>query len=116
MVIGGSSLLGYKILTNRNNFELYASYNKNPINMEDLQSIEIDIRNKTNCKKILEIKPDVIINTAAITNVDYCEKFEKNAFDVNVKGTENISKIAEKLGSKLIHISTDAVFSGNKKF
>ena len=116
MVIGGSSLLGYKILANRNNLELYASYNKNPINMEDLESIEIDITNKTNCKKILEIKPDVIINTAAITNVDYCEKFKKNAFDVNVKGTENISKIAAKLGSKLIHISTDAVFSGNKKF
>ena len=116
MVIGGSSLLGYKILTNKNNFELYGSYNKNPINMEDLQSIEIDIRNKTNCKKILEIKPDVIINTAAITNVDYCEKFEKNAFDVNVTGTKNISEIVDKIGSKLIHISTDAVFSGNKKF
>ena len=116
MVIGGSSLLGYKILTNRNNFELYASYNKNPINMEGLKSIEIDITNQTNCKKILEIKPDVIINTAAITNVDYCEKFEKNAFDVNVTGTKNISEIVDKIGSKLIHISTDAVFSGNKKF
>lgn len=116
MVIGGSSLLGYKILANRNNLELYASYNKNPINMENLESIEIDITNKTNCKKILEIKPDVIINTAAITNVDYCEKFKKNAFDVNVTGTKNISEIADKIGSKLIHISTDAVFSGDKKF
>ena len=116
LVIGGSSLLGYKILANRNNFEIYASYNKNPINIEQLETIEIDITNKTNCKKILELKPDVIINTAAITNVDYCEKFEKNAFNVNVTGTKNISEIAEKLGSKLIHISTDAVFSGNKKF
>ena len=116
LVIGGSSLLGYKILANRNNFEIYASYNKNPINIEEIETIEIDITNKTNCKKISELKPDVIINTAAITNVDYCEKFEKNAFNVNVIGTKNISEIAEKLGSKLIHISTDAVFSGDKKF
>ena len=94
LVIGGTSLLGYKLLSNTNNFEIYASYNKNLINL----------------------KPDIIINTAAITNVDYCEKFEKNAFDVNVTGTKNIAKIAEKLGSKLIHISTDAVFSGSKKF
>jgi len=116
LVIGGSSLLGYKVLTNANDFELYASYNKNLINFENIETLKIDITNEKNCNKILDFKPDIIINTAAITNVDYCEKFKKNAFDVNVTGTKNVAKIAEKLGSKLIHISTDAVFSGNKKF
>ena len=116
LVIGGTSLLGYKLLSNTNNFELYASYNKNLINLKNIETLKIDITNKKNCEKILNLKPDIIINTAAITNVDYCEKFEKNAFDVNVTGTKNIAKIAEKLGSKLIHISTDAVFSGSKKF
>ena len=116
LVIGGSSLLGYKLLSNTNNFEFYASYNKNLINLKNIETLKIDITNEKNCEKILNLKPDIIINTAAITNVDYCEKFEKNAFDVNVTGTKNIAKIAEKLGSKLINISTDAVFSGNKKF
>ena len=116
LVIGGTSLLGYKLLSNTNDFELYASYNKNLINLKNVETLKIDITNIKNCKKILNLKPDIIINTAAITNVDYCEKFEKNAFDVNVTGTKNIAKIAEKLGSKLIHISTDAVFSGSKKF
>ena len=116
LVIGGTSLLGYKLLSNTNDFELYASYNKNLINLKNVETLKIDITNIKNCEKILNLKPDIIINTAAITNVDYCEKFEKNAFDVNVTGTKNIAKIAEKLGSKLIHISTDAVFSGSKKF
>ena len=116
LVIGGTSLLGYKLLSNTNNFEIYASYNKNLINLKNVETLKIDITNKKNCEKILNLKPDIIINTAAITNVDYCEKFEKNAFDVNVTGTKNIAEIAEKLGSKLIHISTDAVFSGSKKF
>ena len=116
LVIGGTSLLGYKLLSNTNDFELYASYNKNLINLKNVETLKIDITNKKNCEKIFDVKPDIIINTAAITNVDYCEKFEKNAFDVNVTGTKNIAKIAEKLGSKLIHISTDAVFSGSKKF
>ena len=116
LVIGGTSLLGYKLLSNTNDFELYASYNKNLINLKNVETLKIDITNIKNCKKILNLKPDIIINTAAITNVDYCEKFERNAFDVNVTGTKNIAKIAEKLGSKLIHISTDAVFSGDKKF
>jgi len=116
LVIGGTSLLGYKLLSNTNNFEIYASYNKNLINLKNVETLKIDITNIKNCEKILNLKPDIIINTAAITNVDYCEKFEKNAFDVNVTGTKNIAEIAEKLGSKLIHISTDAVFSGSKKF
>ena len=116
LVIGGTSLLGYKLLSNTNNFEIYASYNKNLINLKNVETLKIDITNIKNCEKILNLKPDIIINTAAITNVDYCEKFERNAFDVNVTGTKNIAKIAEKLGSKLIHISTDAVFSGSKKF
>ena len=116
LVIGGTSLLGYKLLSNTNDFELYASYNKNLINLKNVETLKIDITNIKNCEKIFDLKPDIIINTAAITNVDYCEKFERNAFDVNVTGTKNIAKIAEKLGSKLIHISTDAVFSGSKKF
>ncbi len=116
LVIGGSSLLGYKLLSHKDKFEVYASYNKNLINLQNVETLKIDITDEKNCEKILDIKPDIIINTAAITNVDYCEKFEKNAFDVNVAGTKNIAKIAEKLGSKLIHISTDAVFSGSKKF
>ena len=116
LVIGGTSLLGYKLLSNTNDFELYASYNKNLINLKNVETLKIDITNKKNCEKIFDLKPDIIINTAAITNVDYCEKFERNAFDVNVTGTKNIAKIAEKLGIKLIHISTDAVFSGSKKF
>jgi dTDP-4-dehydrorhamnose reductase len=116
LVIGGTSLLGYKLLSNTNDFELYASYNKNLINLKNVETLKIDITNEKNCDKILNLKPDIIINTAAITNVDYCEQYEKNAYDVNVTGTKNIAKIAEKLGSKLIHISTDAVFSGNQKF
>ena len=115
LVIGGTSLLGYKLLSNTNDFELYASYNKNLINLKNVETLKIDITNKKNCEKIFDLKADIIINTAAITNVDYCEKFERNAFDVNVTGTKNIAEIAEKLGVKLIHISTDAVFSGDKK-
>ena len=116
LVIGGSGLLGYKILSNARNYELVGSYNKNSINFENIETVKMDITNEKNCENIIKLKPDIIINTAAVTNMDYCERFKKNAFDVNVTGTKNIANIAKKIGSKLIHISTDAVFSGNKKF
>ncbi len=114
LVIGGSGLLGYKLLEKANNFELYSSYNKNSIKSKNTEIIKINITNKENCQKIIELKPDIIVNTAAMTNVDYCEQFKDNAYDVNVNGTKNLAKVAQHLGCKFIHISSDAVFSGEK--
>lgn len=54
-----------------------------------------------------------IVNCSAYTAVDKAEEEKNAAFNLNVKGPENIAKIAKKLGAKLIHISTDYVFDGN---
>ena len=56
--------------------------------------------------------PDVIINCAAATNVDGCEKDEAGAMRLNAGGVHNLSSIAGDIGAKFIHISTDYVFSG----
>ena len=58
-------------------------------------------------------RPDVIINCAAATNVDGCEKDEEGAYRINAIGPRNLAIAAEKTGAKLIHISTDYVFPGN---
>jgi len=58
-------------------------------------------------------KPDVIINCAAMTNVDGCESDYETAFKVNALGVKNLAVCAEKIGAKLIHVSTDYVFAGN---
>ena len=112
LVIGGSGLLGYKLLKNANDYELYSSFNKNPINFDNVETMKLNIIDEKDCKKILDIKPDIIVNTAAMTNVDYCEKFKEEAYNVNVIGTKNLAKISQHLGSKFIHISSDMVFSG----
>ncbi|QLH05768.1 SDR family oxidoreductase [Nitrosopumilus ureiphilus] len=114
LVVGGSSLLGYKLLENGSCFELYSTYNKNLIVSKNTEIIKINIVDEKDCQKILELKPDIIVNAAAMTNVDYCEQFREEAYEVNVIGTKNLAKIAQQLGSKFIHISTDAVFSGEK--
>ena len=114
LIVGGSSLLGYKLLDYANDFELYSTYNKNPIYSKDLEAIKINITLEIDCKKILELKPDIIVNTAAMTNVDYCEEHKEDAYNVNVRGAQNLANIAQHLGSKFIHISSDAIFSGGK--
>ena len=59
--------------------------------------------------------PNIIINCAAYTQVDNCEIEKDLAWNVNVKGTENLLKCSDKQGIRLIHISTDYVFDGSKK-
>lgn len=59
-----------------------------------------------------EIKPGVIINCAALTNVDDAEKTPETAFDVNGHGAGNAGEAAARVDAKLIHISTDYVFEG----
>lgn len=58
--------------------------------------------------------PDVIINAAALTNVDYCETHEAEALRINGTGAGNIAKAAESCGALLVHYSTDYVFDGLK--
>ena len=57
-------------------------------------------------------QPDTIINCAAFTNVDGCETSKDAAFKVNALGPRNLAIAADKVNARLIHVSTDYVFSG----
>jgi dTDP-4-dehydrorhamnose reductase len=59
-------------------------------------------------------QPDVIINTAAMTNVDACETKRDECWAANVTAVQSMMQEAEKTGSHFIHVSTDFVFDGMK--
>ena len=75
---------------------------------------ELDI---TSIDKVMEfardVRPYAIINCAAYTAVDACEKEEDLAFRINALGARNLSIAAGETGAKLMHVSTDYVFDGN---
>jgi dTDP-4-dehydrorhamnose reductase len=56
---------------------------------------------------------DVVINCAAYTNVDAAEGDEERAYEVNAAGPERIAQACARVGARLVHISTDYVFSGD---
>jgi dTDP-4-dehydrorhamnose reductase len=66
-------------------------------------------------KVVSELSPKVIINCAAWTDVDGAETNELDASRVNGDGAENLALAAKNCGAKLIHVSTDYVFSGESK-
>ena len=72
-----------------------------------------DILNKRQLEEtISSFRPDVIIHTAAYTNVDKAESDEEAASLLNEHGAENLAKAARKYAAKLVFISTDYVFDG----
>ncbi|WP_430477058.1 dTDP-4-dehydrorhamnose reductase [Bacillus cereus] len=65
-------------------------------------------------EKILLIQPDIIIHTAAYTQVDQAESDEETAFKVNAEGTKYLAQAAEAVGARFCYVSTDYVFDGTK--
>lgn len=110
LIIGASGFLGNKLKeTFSKEFQVYGTYYSNPI--KDL--IQLDIRDEVKVKELIErINPDIILLTAAITNVDLCEKDKNLAEAVNHKGVLTVVKYCE--NRKLVYYSTDSVFDGEK--
>lgn len=115
LITGGSSLLGQQLseTLEENNFDVFTSFYNNAIIKKNC--FQMDITKKDEVLSVLKkISPNVVIHTAAYTNVDGCEKNKEFAFNVNVQGTVNIANAAEKLNSKFVYISTDYVFNGKQ--
>ncbi len=73
----------------------------------------LDIREFSQVKKIVEsFKPEWILNAAAYTNVDGCERETELSYAVNVIGPQNLAKAAKEQNAGLIHFSSDYIFDG----
>lgn len=64
---------------------------------------------------LLKERPDVVVHSAAYTNVDKAETEKESAYQVNALGALHIAKACEILGAKLVYVSTDYVFDGTKQ-
>ena len=61
-----------------------------------------------------QYQPDVVINTAAMTNVDLCESEQEDCINLNVRSVERLVDACNRIGSHFIHLSTDFIFDGIK--
>ena len=80
-----------------------------------LSSKQINFENKNFLNKIRKIKPNIIINAAAFTNVDQAEIEKKKAMRVNGYAIKELSSFCKKNNIFLFHFSTDYIFNGNSK-
>ncbi|MDP0505835.1 MAG: NAD(P)-dependent oxidoreductase [Fusobacterium sp. JB019] len=76
----------------------------------------LDVTNKENVLKIFEkYRPDYVIHGAAIAVTDFCNDNPKIAYNINVEGALNVGKACKKIGAKLIFLSSEQVFNGNRE-
>jgi dTDP-4-dehydrorhamnose reductase len=80
-----------------------------------LDHAQIELASADSVSACLEgLKPEIIVNTAAMHHVENCERDVERAFAVNAVGARNLADMARKLGATLMHVSTDYVFDGQK--
>jgi dTDP-4-dehydrorhamnose reductase len=118
LVTGSNGLLGQKLtdrLVGDSDFELIATSkgeNRHSVKA-GFEYAEMDICDLENVLVVVKrFKPDAIIHTAAMTNVDHCEDHKEQAYLLNVTAIANLINACEKHDVQLIHLSTDFVFDG----
>jgi dTDP-4-dehydrorhamnose reductase len=105
-LIGGNGMLAHMVAT-----VAPPHYDVFPF---DLPQLDISVRDQV-LGAMGNLRPHVIVNCAAYTNVDACETQEELATRVNGHGAGHLAEAARETGAVLVHISTDYVFDGSKK-
>jgi len=103
LVIGANGMLGHDLM------EVLAG------DVRGLDLPDIDITSLASVRRtLLTLKPKIVINAAAYTDVDGCETNAEQAMEVNGEGVGLLALTAREIGAKLVQISTDYVFDGRK--
>lgn len=118
LITGGSGLLASNwALAVRDRFEVILGLHKRHVSQTGVSSKNIDLESVDKFVSALEeVKPQVVINTAGLASVEKCESHPELAYQVNVMLASTVAKACRLHGVKLVHISTDHLFSGEESF
>jgi len=118
LITGANGLLGYKLvqlLSLQPAVTAIATARKQITALPaNVQFFELDVTDHDQTLSVLShTQPDVVIHTAAMTQVDQCETERELCWKANVTGVENLVEACEKNNTHLVHVSTDFIFDGS---
>ncbi|MGB3948282.1 MAG: SDR family oxidoreductase [Bacteroidia bacterium] len=122
LITGSNGLLGQKLvyaLLKRSDVNIIATStgSNRMLTTSGYVYQSLDITDKSNVEEVfLKYQPDVVINTAAMTNVDACESKRDECWNINVTAVQHMVDVIteKKLNTHFIHLSTDFIFDGTK--
>lgn len=118
LITGSNGLLGQKLvkLLSEKGVDIIATSrgNNRLPNDNQYQYESLDIVNRQQVLDVIQKhSPDVVINTAAMTNVDQCESEKDSCWALNVKAVEYLIEACQTCDSRLLYVSTDFIFDGS---
>jgi dTDP-4-dehydrorhamnose reductase len=117
LITGGAGFLGVAWSQYAQSaYDVHVTVNKNKHVETGCTSHQINLVNTQSVNDLIQtIRPDIIVNTAGLTNVDHCENNRELAHELNVTITKNLALAAKFINAQFVHISTDHLFDGKKK-
>ena len=118
LITGSTGLLGLSLIKNKpTGVNIYAGYYNFPKerlpNTEVAEYILFDIRSRGEVLNVFnKVCPDIVIHTASLGNVDYCERHKQEAWQSNVEGSWNVIEACRAKRAILVFTSSNAVFDG----
>lgn len=118
LVTGGTGLLGLNFgVTLRETHCVTLGIHERTLNMQGVHFKEFSLESVDAILRVLDdVRPDYVIHAAGLTSVELCEEKPDLAHHVNVELAENVAIACARRGVKLVHISTDHLFSGDAQF
>lgn len=118
LITGSNGLLGAKLIEQATGHYQVVGLSRQPSAHQPAGCFtfhKLDIGDGAGITSLFQqLRPTTVIHTAAMTNVDDCERRPQEAWDVNTAGTENVARAARGVGAHLVFVSTDYVFSGER--
>ena len=118
LIVGASGFLGSNVLLSiQSHSNCVAHSSTHKIKVPGIRSVQADLRLPNSALELVhQISPSLVINCAALANIDHCEKDPELAIRLNTEMPDELAIGCSNVGAQLVHVSTDAVFSGEFDF
>lgn len=117
VITGASGLLGinFTLAAAQKAGSVTAVYFRHPVDVPGVDGVRLDLVDGEGVDSLMDrIRPDWIVHCAAITDVDWCEDHPEAAREFNVGVSRRLAAAARRVGGRMLYVSTDAVFDGER--
>jgi len=114
LITGASGFLGWNIIPAvKSEWAVLGTFLAHPVDIPDVTPIHVNLTNFRDLKELFDlVRPDAVIHTAAISDINFCQKNRAETHEINVEAPLNIAGLCSDLGIPYLFTSSDLIFDG----